>query len=51
VCGLNPATNFAEGRKQALEKNEVSYIDPMENRQFSIEIGITEGDALIKTLY
>lgn len=51
VCGLNPATNFAEGRKQALENNEVNLIDPMEKRKISIEIGITEGDAMIRNLF
>jgi len=51
VCGLNPATNFAEGRKQALENNEVNFIDPMEKRKISIEIGITEGDAMIKNFF
>ena len=50
VCGLNPATNFAEGRMQALENNEINFIDPLEKRKFSIEIGITEGDAMIEDL-
>ena len=50
VCGLNPATTYGEGRKQGLEKNEVMFIDPLEKKEFSLEIGITEGDELISTL-
>jgi len=42
VCGFAPATNFVEGRKTALEKNEINYIEPMEKKSFEIEIGITE---------
>lgn len=51
VCGLNPATNYGEGRKQALENKEVSFIKPLEKKEFSVEIGVTEGDTLIKTLF
>lgn len=47
VCGLNPATTFAEGRKKALEKDEVMFIQPMEKKAFSIELGVVEGDPLI----
>jgi len=50
VCGLNPATTYAEGRKQALEKNEVKFIEPMEKKVFSIEMGIIEGDSFLKEL-
>lgn len=51
VCGLNPATNFAEGRKSALDSNQVKFLNPFEKRSFTIEIGITEGDGLIKKLF
>jgi hypothetical protein len=51
VCGLNPSTNFGEGRKHALENNEVKFIKPLEKQEFSVEIGVTEGDALINTLF
>jgi hypothetical protein len=51
VCGLNPATTYGEGRKQALEKNEAVFIDPLEKREFSLEIGLTEGDELISHLH
>lgn len=50
VCGLNPATTYGEGRKQGLEKGEVMFIDPLEKKQFSLEIGITEGEELISSL-
>ncbi len=42
VCGVSPATAYAEGRKDALDKNEIMFIEPMEKKTFSIEIGITE---------
>lgn len=42
VCGFAPATNYVSGRKVALEKNEFSYIEPIEKKHFKIEIGITE---------
>ncbi len=42
VCGFSPSTNFAEGRKDALEKNRIEYIEPLEKRTFQIEVGITE---------
>lgn len=42
VCGLNPATNFAEGRKKALEKDEVFFLQPMEKKAFKIELGVVE---------
>ncbi len=51
VCGLNPSTNYGEGRKQALENEEVTFINPLEKREFSVEIGVTEGDVLIKSLF
>jgi len=50
VCGLNPATTYAEGRKQALERNEVKFIEPMEKKVFSIEMGVIEGDSFPKEL-
>jgi len=42
VCGFAPATTYAEGRKNALEKSEALFIEPMEKKTFKIEIGITE---------
>jgi len=42
VCGFAPATHYVTGRKVALEKNEFSYIESMEEKHFEIEIGITE---------
>jgi hypothetical protein len=42
VCGFAPATTYAEGRKIAVEKNEPIFIEPLEKKTFSIEIGITE---------
>ena len=50
VCGLNPATTFAEGRKQALEKNQAMFVEPMEKKAFSIELGVTEGEAFLENL-
>lgn len=47
VCGLNPATNYAEGRKKALENDEVLFINPMEKKVFTIEIGVVEDDPLL----
>lgn len=46
VCGLNPATTYAEGRKTALENDEVMFIEPLEKKEFTIELGIVEGDPL-----
>jgi hypothetical protein len=51
VCGLNPATTYAEGRKQALEKNEVMFINPLEKCVFSVEIGVIEGVSFLENLY
>ena len=51
VCGLNPGTTYSEGRKQALEKDEVMFIQPLEKKQFRIELGITEGEGLVKDLF
>ena len=42
VCGFAPATTYAEGRKNALEKSEALFIEPMKKKTFKIEIGITE---------
>ena len=42
VCGFSPATTYAEGRKNAIEKNETISIQPLEKKTFGIEIGITE---------
>jgi len=42
VCGFAPATTYAEGRQNALEKGEALFIDPMEKKSFEIEMGITE---------
>lgn len=42
VCGFAPATNFVSGRQAALEKNEIAYIEPLEEKHFKIEIGIIE---------
>ena len=50
VCGLNPATTNAEGRKQALEKNETMFLAPLEKKTFTIELGVVEGDAFLKNL-
>ncbi len=50
VCGLNPATTFGEGRKQALENNQAMFIESMEKKVFSIELGVIEGDSFLKNL-
>jgi len=42
VCGFAPATTYAEGRQNALAKNESMFIEPMEKKRFEIEIGITK---------
>jgi len=42
VCGFAPATTNAEGRKVAIEKNETIFLEPLEKKIFSIEIGVTE---------
>lgn len=42
VCGFAPATNFAEGRGTALQKKEALYINPMEKKEFLIELGVIE---------
>ena len=42
VCGFAPATTYAEGRENAIEKNEIISIEPLEKKTFRIEIGITE---------
>ena len=42
VCGFCPATTYTEGRKNALEKNEAMYIEPLEKKTFCLEIGIVE---------
>jgi len=47
VCGLNPATTYAEGRKNALENDEVMFIQPMKKKVFTIELGIVEGNPLL----
>lgn len=49
VCGLIPATNYAEGRLNALDTNRFSYIEPMEKKEFMIEIGVTEDKELKQT--
>jgi len=46
VCGLIPATNYVEGRQDALETNRFRYIEPMEKMFFNLEIGITESKDL-----
>lgn len=50
VCGLNPATTFAEGRQQALVKNETMFLAPLEKKTYSIELGVVEGDTFLKNL-
>ncbi|MCD4674031.1 MAG: DUF4432 family protein, partial [Anaerolineaceae bacterium] len=42
VCGFAPATTYTEGRKNAIEKNEAMYIEPLEKKTFCIELGIIE---------
>lgn len=42
VCGFAPATNYAEGRKDAIENNKAILIEPLEKRDFQIEIGVIE---------
>jgi len=42
VCGFAPATTYAEGRKNALEKNEVAFINPLERKTFEIEIAVID---------
>ena len=50
VCGLNPANTYVEGRKLSLERNEVRFIEPLENKVFSVGMGIIEGDSFLKDL-
>lgn len=47
VCGLNPATTYAEGRKNALDKGQVMFIQPLEKKEFTIELGVVEGEPLL----
>ena len=47
VCGLIPATNYVEGRKDALETNRFSTIQPLEKKSYQIEIGVTEDKKMI----
>lgn len=42
ICGFAPATNYAEGRKKAIEEGEINYIEPFEKKVFCIELGVTE---------
>ena len=42
VCGFAPATSYAEGRKNALEKGEAMFIEPLEKKTFCIELGVIE---------
>lgn len=42
VCGFAPATTYAEGRQNALDKNKAMFIEPMQKMKFEIEIGLTE---------
>lgn len=44
VCGFSPATTYAEGRGNAIAKNEAMYIEPLEKKVFQVEIGVIEGD-------
>lgn len=42
VCGIIPATNYVEGRADALETNRFNYIEPLEKKEYTLEIGITD---------
>ena len=42
VCGFAPATNYAEGRDSALQNKEALVINPMEKKEFVIELGVIE---------
>lgn len=42
VMGLEPCTNYFEGRAQEREKGRLEYIKPGETKDFELELGIIE---------
>lgn len=44
VMGLEPCTNYFEGRPQEREKGRLQYIEAGETKKFELEIGILDGE-------
>jgi hypothetical protein len=43
VVGLEPATWYPEGRREARRRGELIFMEPGEKKKFEIELGIREG--------
>lgn len=50
VVGLEPCTDYAEGRSTAREKGILNYIAPGEVKKFELEIGIVENKQELESL-
>jgi hypothetical protein len=47
VCGVEPATNWVEGRAKERQEGRLQYLEPGEEREYHLEIGVLASQAEI----